>query len=137
MEKKYTYLDFANEVIALANGEKELTKEVAERVIAKATDLANAQLNKQAYAKAHPKKSTAKGAGEKTLALVAELKTVLNATPKTSAEIANELGKELNPLQISNAIKYIEGVKSEKVVRQTTNGKGLKAEKLYTAYSIQ
>ena len=136
MEKKYTYVDFAQEVIALVS-EMDIEKAVADRVIDKAQALLATQLKKAEYSATHPKKSTAKGAGEKTLALVAELKTVLNATPMTSAEIAKALGKELNPLQISNAIKYIDGVKSEKVVRATKNSKGLTAEKLYTAYSIQ
>ena len=54
----------------------------------------------------------------------------------TAAEINAALGTDYTALQVANAVKYIEGAKASKVIRKTTNAKGLTAEKEYTAYSI-
>lgn len=128
---KYTYVTFAEDAIRLANGE---TLNDTEAFIAKANDLINAQKNKAEYNKNNPKKSTAKGASEATKANAEAISAVLTATPMTSAEINEAIGKELSPLQVSNAIKFIEGVEKTQVVRTTVNSKGLKAEKPYAAY---
>jgi len=127
---------FASEVIGIVNGEIELTPSIIERVTAKATDLANAQAKKAEYNATHPKKSSAKGASAETKAKAEAIKTVLSAEPMTAAEINKALGEDYTALQVANAVKFIEGVQSCKVVRTTVNGKGLKADKEYTAYFI-
>lgn len=136
MAKVYTYSQFAVDVIAVVEGEKEISAELAELMVGKAQDLLLQQEKKAEYAKTHPSKSKAKGASEKTKVLAEAIKGVLGATPMTSAEIAKALGQELSALQVANAVKYIEGVTSSKVVRESVNAKGLRAEKMYTAYAI-
>ena len=133
---RYTYAMFAAEVLGIVHGEIELSAEVIERVTAKATDLANAQAKKAEYNAAHPKKSGAKGASAETKAKAEAIKTVLSAEPMTAAEINKALCEDYTALQVANAVKFIEGAKSCKVVRTTVNGKGLKADKEYTAYFI-
>lgn len=103
----------------------------------KAQALLNAQATKQAYNAAHPRKSSSNGPSGDTKARAAQIATVLDSTPKTAAEINAELGTEYTALQVANAVKYIEGAKSCKVVRSTINGKGLKADKEYTAYTAE
>jgi len=136
MAKTFTKVDFANSVIALVNGDVELTKELAENMLDKANALLASEANRKAYAETH-KTSKAKGAGEKTKALIAELTKVLDKTPKTSAEISKELGRDISALNIANATKYMENVDKTKVVRTTINTKGLKSEKEYTAYFVK
>lgn len=133
---KYTYTMLANDVIALLNGEIELTELPKAAMLAKATDLLNAQANKAAYNAAHKAERAPKGASEETKAKAAAIKSALSGTPMTTAEINAALGKDFTALQVANAVKYIEGAKSCKVVRETVNGKGLKSEKEYTAYFI-
>lgn len=133
---RYTYAMFAAEVIGIVNGEIEITAEVTERVTAKASDLASAQARKAEYNAAHPKASAAKGASPETRAKANAIKGVLSAEPLTAAEINKALGADYTALQVANAVKFIEGVQSCKVVRTTVNGKGLKADKEYTAYYI-
>lgn len=133
---RYTYTTFANDVLALLNGEIEVTDALRERMTEKANALLTAQANKAAYNAAHPKKGTAKGASAETKAKAEAIKSVLGAEPMTAAEINAALGADYTALQVANAVKFIEGVKTSKVVRSTVNGKGLKAEKEYTAYSI-
>src|SRR5215510_11690691 len=130
---KYTYVTFANEAIALANGTP-LT-DVA-RFIEKATALIATQESKSAYNKANPKKSTAKGASEDTKAKAAQIAGVLNTEPLTASDINELLGTEYTALQVANAVKFIEGATSTKVIRESVNAKGLKAQKEYTAYVI-
>lgn len=136
MAKTYTYAQFANDVIAVVNGEIELTEELRELISAKANDLAVQQLKKAEYAKEHPSKSKAKGASEKTKALASAIKGVLTSEPMTASEIAVALDTELSALQVANAVKYIEGVTSSKVVREAVGKNGLHSEKLYTAYAF-
>ena len=136
MAKTYTYAQFANDVIAVVNGEIELTDELRENISAKANDLAVQQLKKAEYAKEHPSKTKAKGASEKTKALAEAIKGVLTSKPMTASEIAVALNTDLTALQVSNAVKYIEGVTSSKVVREAVGKNGLRSEKLYTAYAI-
>ena len=133
---RYTYAQFATEVIGIVHGEIELSAEVIERVTAKANDLANAQAKKSAYNATHPKKNTAKGASPATKEKAENIAKALTADPKTTAEINAELGTDYTALQVANAVKFIEGVQSTKVIRKTTNAKGLTAEKEYTAYFI-
>lgn len=133
---KYTYAAFASDVIALAAGEIELTDELSAKLTAKASDLLSAQVKKAEYNATHKSTKAPKGASAETMAKADAIRKVLTATPMTAAEISAAVGTEYTALQVANAVKYIEGVKSCKVVRDTVNAKGLKAQKEYTAYSI-
>lgn len=133
---KYTYASFASDVIALANGEIELTADLAAKLTAKANDLLTAQVKKAEYNAAHKSTKAPKGASAETKAKADAIRKVLNTTPMTAAEISAAVGTDYTALQVANAVKYIEGVKSCKVVRDTVNAKGLKAQKEYTAYAI-
>lgn len=140
MEKKntnarYTYITFAEEVKAILEGKIEVTAEVKARVTEKADALIATQTAKKDYNAANPKKSTAKGASAETQAKADQIAGVLTSEPKTAAEINAELGTDYTALQVANAIKFIEGATSTKVIRTTVNGKGLKADKEYTAYT--
>ena len=133
---KYTYTLFANEVMGIVKGEVEITPAVAERVYAKAAALLATQENRDAYNATHPKKSAAKGASADTAAKAEAIKGVLTSDPMTAAEINAALGADYTALQVANACKFIPGIATTKVVRTTTNSKGLKADKEYTAYFI-
>ncbi|DAT81345.1 MAG TPA: hypothetical protein [Caudoviricetes sp.] len=133
---KYTYKQFGLDIIALAKGELELTPEVSIRLMEKAQALVNAQESKAAYNATHPKKSTAKGASAATMEKANAIKSVLTASPMTAAEINAALGTDYTALQVANAVKYIDGVTSEKVVRTVTNSKGLTSQKEYTGYKV-
>lgn len=133
---KYTYKQFGLDIIALAKGELELSPEVAMRLMEKAQALVNAQESKAAYNATHPKKSTAKGASTATMEKANAIKSVLTASPMTAAEINAALGTDYSALQVANAVKYIEGVTSEKVVRTIANSKGLTSQKEYTGYKV-
>lgn len=130
---KYTYVTFAQEAIALANGEA-ITDTA--RFIEKANALIATQTNKAAYNAANPKKTAAKGASADTQAKAAQIGAILDTTPKTAAEINALLGTDYTALQVANAVKFIEGATSVKVIRESTNAKGLKSQKEYTAYTI-
>ena len=133
----FTKVDFANSVIALVNGEIELTPELSENLIDKAYALLQVEANRKAYAETHPSKSKAKGASDKTKALAKAIVGVLSATPLTSDEIAKAVGQDITALNIANALKYadVEIVKS-KVKRTKVNSKGCSVESLYTAYAL-
>lgn len=133
---KYTYTQFAAEVMGIVKGEVEITAAVAERVYNKAAALLATQENKAAYNATHPKKSAAKGASADTAAKAEAIKAVLSDTPMTAAEINAALGADYTALQVANACKFIPGVVTSKVIRTTTNSKGLRADKEYTAYAI-
>lgn len=133
---KYTYAAFASDVIALAAGEIELTAELSAKLTAKASDLLTAQVKKAEYNAAHKSTKAPKGASPETKAKADAIRKVLNTTPMTAAEISTAVGTDYTALQVANAVKYIEGVKSCKVIRDTVNAKGLKAQKEYTAYTI-
>lgn len=133
---RYTYANFAAEVIGVCKGEIELTDTVKARLSDKAAALLAAQENKAAYNAAHPKKSTAKGASADTAARAEAIKGVLSADPMTAADINAALSTEYTALQVANACKFIPGVSTCKVIRTTVNAKGLKADKEYTAYTL-
>lgn len=132
--KNYTYANLALDVITMLNGEPVKTDTGV--MLEKAEALLQAQLNKAAYNATHPRKSTAKGPSEKTAAVMAAIKPVLGTEPMTAADINAALGTTYTALQVANAVKYIDGVTACKVVRTTTNAKGLKADKEYTAYKL-
>ena len=133
---RYTYADFAAEVISIVKGDTEITDAVRDRVIEKALALSLAQANKAAYNAAHPKAGKAKGASAETQAKADAIKGILTDDPMTAAEINAALGTDYTALQVANAAKYIDGIRSTKVIRPFVNGKGLRSEKEYTAYFI-
>lgn len=130
--KNYTYVMFAEDVMAMLNGEA--TKGNKEDMLAKAESLYNANIKKSEYNSTHKKKTEAKGASEATKAIVAELEKVLTVTPLTTAEINSALGTDYTALRISGAVKFMTDIEKVKVVRTVTNSKGLKADREYTAY---
>ena len=134
--KKYSYAQFAADVISLLDGQKALTELPTASMRDKAVALANAQETKRQYNAAHPRKSSSNGPSGDTQSRAAEIATVLGSEPMTAAEINKALGTEYTALQVANACKYIPECKSCKVVRSTINGKGLKADKEYTAYTV-
>lgn len=133
---KYTYTDFASDVIKLANGEIELTADLSAKLTAKATDLRTSQMKKAEYNATHKSTKAPKGASAETMNKANAIGKVLSNNPMTAAEISAVVGTEYTALQVANAVKYIDNVKSCKVVRETVNAKGLKAQKEYTAYYI-
>lgn len=134
---KYTYAMFAGDVISLLTGEKGMGDLPIAAMTEKAQALLAAQATKAAYNASHPRKSTAKGPGGDTQARATAIAGVLTSDPKTAADINADLGTDYTALQVANAVKYIEGAKSTKVVRTTVNGKGLKADREYTAYYVE
>lgn len=133
---KYTYATFATDVIALLNGEIEVTPELRENMRNKASDLLEAQLKKAEYNATHKSSRTPKGASEDTKAKTAAIAKVLTAEPMTTAEINTALGTAFTALQVANAVKYIPNIKTCKVIRDSVNSKGLKAQKEYTGYFV-
>ena len=136
---RYTYITFAEEVKALIEGKLEITDEVAARITEKADALIATQEKKSAYNKNNPKKSTAKGASETTKANADAIMAILGYTEdaaRTARDINAELGTDFTALQVANACKFIPNIQSCKVVREVVTTKGLRAEKIYTAYYI-
>ncbi len=129
----YTYCNLALDIISICNGDTFDTDRMG-LIKSKAEALLATQTKKSEYNATHPKKSTAKGASEKTMAVANAISAVLFNDPLTTADINKALGSEYTALQVANAVKYIEGVSSTKVVRETTNAKGLRSQKEYTAY---
>lgn len=133
---KYTYADFARDVIASLDGEIEMTPAKAQAMRDKAVDLLNAQVKKAEYNATHKSAKAPKGASPETRAKADAIAKVLTAEPMTATEISQAVGTEYTALQVANAVKYIDGVKSVKVVRFVVNAKGLCSEREYTAYCI-
>lgn len=133
---KYTYTMFASDVIAMLNGETEITADKKSAMIEKARDLYEQQMKKADYNATHKSARTPKGASDETKERANAIKGVLSATPMTTAEINEALGSDFTALQVANSVKYIDGVKTSRVIRSTVNSKGLTAEKEYTAYSL-
>lgn len=133
---RYTYADFAADVVALVNGELELTDDKSAAMVDKANALLAAQVKKSEYNATHAKKSAPKGPSTATMDKANSIASVLTAEPMTTAEINAALGTDYTPLQVANACRYICGVTSCKVVRSTVNAKGLKSDKEYTAYTM-
>lgn len=134
---KYTYVAMANEVISVLNGETAITPELVARATEKLNALIATQTAKSAYNAANPKKTAPKGASEQTKANGELIGSVLGASPetaKTASEINAELGTDFTALQVANAMKFLDGAVSVKVIRETVNAKGLKSQKEYTAY---
>lgn len=133
---KYTYAMFAQDVIDCMKGNMTLTPERAALMLNKAEDLLGSQKKKAAYNAEHKSTKAPKGASAETQAKANAIASVLTTTPMTAAEISAAVGTEYTALQVANAVKYIKGANSCKVIRDTINSKGLKAQKEYTAYFI-
>lgn len=132
---RYTYVTFGNDVLALLAGEG--TTGTAEQIAEKAKALIATQEKKAVYNANNPKKTAPKGASEKTQATANAIAEILpnNAeNAMTTAEINEMLGTEFTALQVANAVKFIPNWQREKVIRDTVNAKGLKAQKEYTGY---
>lgn len=136
MSNTYTNKQFFNDVLTLID-ESDMDDVLRGAMQDKALK-ALEQLEKRAdYAKAHPRKSAAKGASEATRALAAEIGAILTAEPMTSTEINELLGTDYSALRISGVAKFIPGIVTSKVTRETVGKNGLKAEREYTAYSVE
>ncbi|MBP9987932.1 MAG: hypothetical protein KBT46_00385 [Ruminococcus sp.] len=134
---KYTYIDFANDIIAMLDGTaEEMTEEKRVKMLEKAKALLKAQETKVEYSATHKGEKKGSGASEDTKKMAIAISAVLSNTPMTSTEIGKKIGEEVTPLQVSNACRFIPNVKTTKVIRSTKNAKGLTAEREYTAYYI-
>lgn len=140
MAKSYTYKDFANDAIALAEGNIPENFD-AERFIEKANALLERETKKSDYSKSNKKPSVSK-VSDTTIANAEAILSVLTTEPMTTAEINAALGEEFEPLTVSNAIRYIERtteiVKSKKVeeVVRVKNGVKCKDQSPKTAYAL-
>ena len=130
----YTYIDFSNDIIAMAKGE-EMTQEQILNIIEKAEKLKLSAINKANYSATHKSPSKSK-ASEETKDLINKIQSILTTSPQTATDISKKLNIELTPLRVANCIQYIPNVTKTKVIRSTINSKGLKADKEYTAYMI-
>ena len=133
--KTYTDKQFFMDVLDLIE-EADLDDVTRGAMVAKANGKLDQLAHRAEYAATHRKPSQAKGASDATKALAAEIGAVLTDTPMTTAEINEILGADYSPLRVSNAVKYIPGVVSQKVVRETVDKNGLKVERQYTGYFI-
>lgn len=145
---RYTYAQFATDVVELVSRLEEMTAgdelsadfdfdkmfEKAQTLLEQQNKKAEYNANKRAQAAGQPKELS-----EKMKALIALVKP---AIPKgeenavTGADINKITGENLYAMQISNACAHIENCMKTKVIRETTNNKGLKQQKEYTAYYI-
>ena len=132
----YTDKMFFEDVADLLTGEVALeelpTDSMMEKVEAK---LAQLEKRKE-YAATHKKPAKAKGPSDATKARADQIAAILSAEPLTTAEINQVLGTNYSALQVSSAMKFVDNVKTQKVIRMTEDSKGMKAEKPYTAYFI-
>lgn len=134
MTTRYTDKEFFNDVLDLLET-AELPDEKVGAMTAKVMAKLE-QLEKRAdYSKNHRKPTVSK-VSEETKALAAEIEAVLTDAPMTAVEINEALGTDYTALKIAGAVKQIPGVKTEKVIREAVNKAGLKAERQYTAYSL-
>lgn len=133
---RYTYINFANDAKILATGG---TIADTAKFLAKADDLIATNTKKADYNATNPKKTAPKGASEATRATADNIMSVLGnsvETALTASEINEKLGTEYTALNVANAAKFIEGIQTAKVIRTTTNAKGLTAQKEYTGYFV-
>lgn len=144
MAIKMTYVDFAQEVIALVEtirvkapemGLQNLLDEAtAEGIIEKANDLIRVQNSKTEYNKKRSAKKAGNASSE-TIDACNRIAGILTETPKTGAEIAEELGEAWTALQISTFCKRLENVVKTKVTKEVTDSAGKTTFRQYTAYS--
>ena len=133
---QYTYVDMANEMLAVLHDGLELDGVGVARATAKLNAFIESQEKKAEYNKANPKKSTAKGASPETQANANAIAAILGKEPKTAKDIGIELGREFSALQVSNAVKFIPNVEKAQVVRTVIDNDGLTQQKKYAAYFI-
>lgn len=133
--KTYTDKQFFMDVLDLIE-EADLDDVTRGAMVAKATGKLE-QLEKRAeYAASHKKPSQAKGPSAATKERAALIESILTHDPVTTADINRILGTEFSALQVSGALKFVDNVKSKKVVRMVEDSKGLKTERQYTGYYI-
>lgn len=136
MAINYTYVTFGTDVLSLIeNGVNAgiLDSDKAKLMTNKANALIAANTKKAAYNSTH-KKAAASKVSDATREKADAIAAILTDTPMTGGEIADALGVDWTALQISNAVKYIDGVNTTKVKRERVDAKGCKKEGLYTAY---
>lgn len=139
-KSKLTYRQFAELAISLARGE-EIDNFDVEQFIEKAEALIAQQERKSEYSKANKKPSVSK-VSQKTMDNAAAVLAVLTPELQTTAEINAAAGLSLEPLAVSNAIRYIERertiVKGKKVEQtsRVKDGQTLTSDTLKTAYAL-
>ena len=134
--KKITYMEFAGNVIALMNGELEITDSLKSEMINKANDLISTQERKAAYNKERAVKTGKTRVSTETLAAAEQIRNILSDEALTGAEIAERCGQAWTALAVSNYCKHIEGVEKVKVTRQILTPAGNTTDREYTAYKL-
>lgn len=142
---RYTYSQFANDVITMANifidGEQSELSLDFEKIIDKANKLLEQQARKAEYnankraANADKPKELSQGM-KINIDLVSQVLSTGKDNAKTASEINTELGTSFYAMQLSNICAHIPKCEKTKVIRETTNQKGLKRQQEYTAYYI-
>lgn len=143
---RYTYAQFANDVIAMANifvdgKQPELLLDF-EKIIDKANKLLEQQAKKAEY-NANKRAQNADKPKELSETMKINVDLVRQILPKgeENAVTANDINRTLETnfyaMQLSNICAHIPNCVKTKVIRETTNNKGLKQQKEYTAYYIK
>lgn len=132
---RYTYIDLATDVIALANGAI-ADDAIRGRMVDKAIALLDVQKTTALTSPVSGQSgSTSVASAHDSQKIADDILTVLSYQPMTAAEINTVMDTEYTSLQILNAMKLCEQeVASEKVIRTTLDAKGLRAEREYTAW---
>lgn len=105
-------------------------------VIDKLEGMVAQEVKRAEYSATHRKPAKAKGPTDATKEVAEAISSVLTDTPMTATEINEALGTDYTALRVAGAVKFIPGVKSQKVVRPTIGKNGLRAERQYTGYFI-
>lgn len=105
-------------------------------VIDKLEGMVAQEVKRAEYSATHRKPTKAKGPTDATKEVAEAISSVLTDTPMTATEINEALGTDYTALRVAGAVKFIPGVKSQKVVRPTIGKNGLRAERQYTGYFI-
>lgn len=142
---RYTYSQFANDVITMANifldGEQSEFSLDFEKIIDKANKLLEQQARKAEY-NANKRAANADKPKElsETMKINVDLISQVLQVGKDKAMTANDINSALSTtfyaMQISNICAHIPNCQKTKVIRETTTNKGLKKEQEYTAYYI-
>lgn len=113
-----------------------LDSDCPQEVMDKLEGMIAQEVKRAEYSATHRKPTKAKGPTEATKEVAEAISSVLTDTPMTATEINEALGTDHTALRVAGAIKFIPGVKSQKVVRPTIGKNGLRAERQYTGYFI-
>lgn len=134
--KKMTYIDFANNVIAILNGKLEISDTLRQEMTVKANDLISTQERKATYNKERAVKTGKSRVSAETIAAAEQIRNILSDEALTGAEIAERCGQAWTALAVSNYCKYIDGVEKVKVTRQVLTPAGNTTNKEYTGYKL-